>query len=228
MARNILPHVLRSTRRLRHDVSGAALIEFAIAFPVLCVLCLGGLELSNLAMAYLRINNIAIKTADNAARVRTSIDEADINEIFIGAKLMGQNIDFANHGRIILSSIEPLMDNGSPPAVVNQYLRWQRCTGANAANSTHGNAGDGATGTAQAAGYGIPGKAKITAAKNTAVMLAEVVYDYQPLFSYSWYGPITMHVAQSITVRERSDQVVKNGTGLTAAQEALCSNAHSA
>ena len=225
---NMLFTIRQAVRRLMHESSGLALVEFAIAFPVLCVLCLGGLELSNLAMAYQRINNIAIKTADNAARVRTSIDETDINEIFIGAKLMGQNIDFANHGRIILSSIEPLMDNGSPPQVVNQYLRWQRCTGANAANSSHGNAGDGATGTAQAAGYGLPGKAKITAAKNTAVMLAEVVYDYQPLFSYSWYGPITIRVAQSITVRERSDQVVKNGSSLTAAQEALCSNSHTA
>ena len=77
------------------------MLEFAISLPFLMVLCLGGLELVNLALDYQRVSNIAIKTADHAARVRTSIDESDINEIFMGSKLMGDKIDFAAHGRII-------------------------------------------------------------------------------------------------------------------------------
>jgi hypothetical protein len=201
--------------------------EFALSLPILLLLCMGGMELANMASAYLRISNMAIKTADHAARVRTSIDETDINEIFTGAKLMGQPIDFANHGRIILSSIEPVL-SGSPPKVVNQYLRWQRCTGANPANSTHGNEGDGATGTAQAAGYGLPGGAKISASDKTAVILAEVVYDYQPLISLNWFGAITIRTAQSITVRERSDQTLKNAAALSPAQKSLCTNPHAA
>jgi Flp pilus assembly protein TadG len=228
MKNSAVSWVRNGARRLRDNTAGLALIEFALVLPALSLLCLGGLELSSLAMAYLKVNSIAIKTADNAARVRTSIDEADINEIFTGAKLMGENIDFASRGRIILSSIEPLMNTASPPQVVNQYLRWQRCTGANAANSSHGSQGDGATGTAYATGYGLTGKPKITAAKNTTIMLAEVVYDYKPLFTFSWYGPITMRVAQSITVRERSDQIVKNASSLAAANQSLCTNPHAA
>jgi hypothetical protein len=223
-----LGRVRAMLRALRGDRSGLAMTEFAMSLPFLAVLGLGGLELTNMALTQLRVSNIALKTADNAARVRVSIDEADINEIFTGAKLMGAPIDFANHGRIILSSIEPLMNAASPPAVVNQYLRWQRCTGANAANSTHGNEGDGATGTAQAAGYGVPGGPKIKAADKTATMLVEVVYDYQPLVSNRWFGTITMRSVQSIAVRDRSDQVIKNGSGLTTAQKALCSNTHAA
>lgn len=223
-----LPSVRKAVQKLIADSLGVSIIEFAISLPFLCILCLGGLELSNLAVAYLRVSNIAIKTADHAARVRTSIDETDINEILTGAKLMGQKIDFANHGRIILSSIEPVMNAASPPQVVNQYLRWQRCTGASSANSTHGSQGDGATGTAQAAGYGLPGQAKIAAAANTAVILAEVQYDYQPLILPSWFGNISIRTSQAITVRERTDQVLKNAQSLTAAQEALCSNTHTA
>lgn len=222
------PSIRDFAHRLRDDTSALAFIEFAIGLPFLVLLCAGGLELSNMAMAYLRVNNIAIKAADNAARVRTSIDEADINEIFTGTKIMGQKIDFANNGRIILSSIEPVLDAGSPPSVVNQYLRWQRCTGANPANSTHGAEGDGATGTAQATGYGLPGKPKITAAKGTAVVLAEVVYTYQPLLSPVWFGAVNIRVAQAITVRERSDQVVKNAGSLSTTQKSLCSNTHTA
>ncbi|RST32298.1 pilus assembly protein [Sphingomonas ginkgonis] len=202
--------------------------EFALALPLLCLLCLAGLEIANLSIAYLTVNSIAIKTADNAARVRTSIDETDINDIFFGAKLMGQKIDFARNGRIILSSIEPVMSSGSTPTVVNQYIRWQRCTGANAANSTHGAEGDGASGTAQASGYGLSGGPKITAARNTAVMLAEVVYAYQPLFSNRWFGPITIRTSQTVTVRERSDQAMKNEASLSNNQRMLCSNPHAA
>jgi hypothetical protein len=214
---------LSANRRLDTDSDGTALLEFAISLPFLMILCVGGLEISNLALDYQRVSNIAIKTADHAARVRTSIDEADVNQIFTGSKLMGDKLNFAAHGRIILSSIEPVMDNSSPPKVVSQLLRWQRCTGASAANSSHGNQGD-----QNPVGFGLPGKPKITAAKNTAVMLAEVVYDYQPLFVTSWFGPITIRSSQAITVRERSDQVVKNAQALTSSNEALCNNPHTA
>ncbi len=209
--------------RLLGDADGTAMLEFAISLPFLMVLCLGGLELSNLALDYQRVSNIAIKTADHAARVRTSIDESDINEIFMGSKLMGGKIDFAAHGRIVLSSIEPVLDNSSPPKVVNQLLRWQRCTGANAANSSHGNQGD-----TNVNGFGLSGKPKIKAAKNTAVMLAEVVYDYQPLVTPGWFGPITIRTSQAITVRERSDQAIKNAQSLSSSRESLCSNPHTA
>ena len=219
---------LRQPRSLLRDTSAVAMMEFAISLPFLFTLCVAGLELSNMAMAYMRISNIAVKTADHVARVRTAIDEADINEIFVGSKLMGQKIDFANNGRIIVSSIEPLMNNASPPQVVNQYLRWQRCTGADPANSSHGNEGDGATGTAQAAGYGLPGQAKIVAAKSTAVILTEVVYQYQPLILPAWFGAITIRTSQSMPVRERNDQVLRNGQNLTNSQKSLCTNPHTA
>ena len=196
--------------------------------PFLVLLGFGGLELTHLTIAYLRVNDIALKVADNAARVRISIDESDVNQIFAGAREMGKSINFANNGRVILSSIEPVMNTASPPVVVNQFLRWQRCFGANTANSTHGTEGDGATGTAQAAGYGIPTKAKITASENTATMLVEVVYTYQPLVSNTWFGPTTIRVQQSMPVRQRTDQVVKNAGSLSTAARPLCTNAHTA
>jgi len=214
--------------RLAAANSGLAYIEFALVLPFLVLLGFGGLELTHVTVAYLRVNDIALKVADNAARVRISIDETDVNQIFTGTREMGKSINFAANGRVILSSIEPVMNTASPPAVVNQYLRWQRCFGANAANSTHGNEGDGATGTAQAAGYGIPTKAKIAASANTATMLVEVVYTYQPLNSNRWFGPITIRVQQSMPVRQRNDQVIKNASSLATGARALCSNAHTA
>ena len=79
-------------------------------------------------------------------------------------------------------------------------------------------------------GFGLSGKPKIKAAKNTAVMLAEVVYDYQPLVTPGWFGPITIRTSQAITVRERSDHTIKNAQSLSRAcfRESLCSNPHTA
>jgi len=191
------------------------------------MLGLGGLELANLALAYLRVNDIAIKVADNAARVRLSIDEADVKEIFTGAKEMGKSLRFAENGRIILSSIEPIMNTTvTPPTIQNQFIRWQRCTGANAANSSHGAQGDGATGSAQVNGYGVPGGTRIAASAGNAVMLAEVVYRYQPLVGDQWFGAIDIKAVQAITVRQRSDQTLRNGSNLADSAKALCTGTH--
>src|SRR6185312_892845 len=93
--------------------------------PVVLALGLLGLETANYAMANLRVSNIAMLTADNAARVRDSIDETDIVELFTGAKMSGSNINFGRNGRVILTDLEPTT---SPAG--KQWVRWQRCDGA--------------------------------------------------------------------------------------------------
>ena len=45
-------------------------------------------------MAHLRVSNIAMLTADNAARVRDSIDEADVIDLLTGAKMSGSEHQF--------------------------------------------------------------------------------------------------------------------------------------
>jgi len=97
------PLAANFTRSLGDCRSGVAFLEFAFALPVVLALGLLGLETANYAMANLRVSNIAMLTADNAARVRDSIDEGDVAELFTGAKMSGNNINFAQNGRIILT-----------------------------------------------------------------------------------------------------------------------------
>lgn len=130
-------------RRLRHDASGIALTEFALYMVPALFLGLAGLETVNYVIANVRVGQIAMATADNAARVRDSIDEHDVNELFIGAKLAGEGIHFAEQGRIILSSVEPrsvapLTTNINGTDVPNQWIRWQRCYGMKDASSSYG------------------------------------------------------------------------------------------
>lgn len=184
-------------KKLRTDISGLAMIEFAMSLPIIMLMGLGGAELAHMALARQRVDQIAMLVSDNAARVRNSIDEMDINEIMTGAKLVGEDINFAANGRIILSDIQ------NNPMNTGQWIRWQRCTGAKAATSSYGNANDGWQDTSLAAGVGPTGN-KVSAAAGTIVMFVEVVYDYQPIVPIDYLGAKTFRVTQAFNVRDRT------------------------
>ena len=114
-------------RRLRTDVRGLAMIEFAISAPVLITLGLAGAEVTHMAVAVMRVNQISTAISDNVARVRDSIDESDVNEALLSAKFIGTGLAFNANGRVVVSSVEP---NGQAGTKAGQYIRWQRCTGA--------------------------------------------------------------------------------------------------
>ena len=197
----------RFAARLRGCESGLAFVEFAMSLPVLVTLSLVGLETANLAMAHLRVSNIAMLTADNAGRVRDSIDEADVIELMTGAKMTGDSIRFRQNGRIILSSVE-LNTAGSGGTSTGQWIRWQRCDGAKNVVSNYGPQDSGRT-TSSLQAFGVAGS-QIAATSGTAVMLVEVVYDYQPLVSNSIFGARQIRYESAFNVRQRNNQQITN------------------
>ena len=202
----------RFAARLRGCESGLAFVEFALSLPVLTTLVLVGLETANLAMAHLRVSNIAMLASDNASRVRDSIDEGDVIELLTGAKMTGDSISFRQHGRIILSSIEP-NTAGSGGASTGQWIRWQRCDGAKVVTSNYGTQGTGqTTAVLQAVG---PAGSQIAATSGTAIMLVEVVYDYQPLVSSTIFGARTIRYESAFNVRQRTNQAITNVNSVT-------------
>jgi hypothetical protein len=203
--------------RLGADTSGLALLEFALSLPLILSMGLGGLELAHFAIATERVSQIAMTAADNAARVRSSIDEVDVNEVMAGAKFVGSSISFSQNGRIILSSME---ENAGK---TGQWIRWQRCIGAKNVNSSYGVQDDGKN-DSSLQGMG-PTGSKIAAISGTAVLFAEVFYDYQPIVPMPslGYGSRTMHFTAAFNVRERTDQVLKNAKSLTGANISSCS-----
>jgi Flp pilus assembly protein TadG len=211
----------RFLTRLRRNDRGLALIEFAFSLPVLVVLCMAGLEAANLALAHLRLSQIAMMVADNAARVRTSIDEADVNELMTGAELSSDSLKLKANGRIILSDLEP---NGLTGSNEGQYIRWQRCWGNGVFTSSYGVTNDGKTDGSMKDGMG-PGTTattKVKAASGTAVMFVEVAYNYQPLVSSAIFGTKVIRYSSAFNVRERTDQAIKNAGNLAASATALC------
>lgn len=206
-------------RRLRHDDRGLALIEFAFSLPVLVILCMAGLECANLALAHMRVSQVAMLVADNAARVRTSIDEADINEIMTGADLATDSLKLKANGRIFLSDLEP---NGLSSPNTGQFIRWQRCWGNGSFTSSYGVANDGKTSSSMSTGMGPTGN-KVSASSGTAVMFVEVAYNYQPLITNSIFGAKVIRYTSAFNVRERTDQTMKNASSLATSATAACS-----
>ncbi|OAN99314.1 hypothetical protein A8B75_01600 [Sphingomonadales bacterium EhC05] len=206
-------------KRLRDDTSGLALVEFAFTAPFLLTVGLGGMETANLAVSHMQISQIGMLVADNASRVRTSIDEADIREIFTGASLTGKSIEFSENTRVILSNLE---HNGLSGSDEGQWIRWQRCYGANTKYaSSYGVEGDGRTNASLATGMGPTGK-KITATTITAVNFVEVVFDYKPLISDRFFGDIVIRYESAFVVRERDDHAMNNSSNISAGDLWTC------
>lgn len=224
----MIASLARVAGRLRGCTSGLALTEFAFALPILLTLSLFGIETANFAMAHLRVSNIAVMTADNIARVRDSIDESDVVEVFTGAKMAGSGINFAQNGRIILSDVEM-----SPINSARQWIRWQRCDGALNVAPAYGRPIT-AVGTAITDGTEVyqsdrqtpsltpsswllsslvnigSSTSPITAQSGTAVMLVEVVYNYQPIIPNSFLSGRQIRYESAFNVRQRTDQTLRN------------------
>jgi hypothetical protein len=199
-----LPHLLR---RLRDDTRGLALLEFAFFVPIFLTMCLAGTELTNYIITRMRISQIALHIADNAARMgdgpqmaAKTITETDISDIFIGGQLQSGGLKLKENGRVILSDLEPVAN----PNTTNKYkIGWQRCKG---------------TETTHASGYGIAGQAsgtnmdgmgdagrKVIAPDNGGTMFVEVYYKYSPLIKMSLAPSSTMTETASMMIRDRRD-----------------------
>ncbi len=196
-------HAALFLRRLRRDQSGVALLEFAFTLPILLLLSLTGAELTNYIITRMRISQIALHLADNAARIGTGsqlqakqITEADINDLFVGANLQSGELGLKARGRVIMSSIERSTVN-----TANSRIRWQRCYGDKTAHtSSYGTA---ATVT-NVTGVGPAGR-QVNAPANGVTMFVEVYYEYQPLVKSSLAPSADMTEIASMMVRDRRD-----------------------
>lgn len=191
-------------RRLSHNESGVIVVEFAYALPILTVLGFTGVEVANLAIANMRVSQIAITIADNVSRAQQAVPlelpelrEADINDAFIGARIQGgTSLPILTKGRIIVSSLQRTSTG-------RQTITWQRCKGELVRDSAYGGQGtiQPATGTSGFQGMG-PAGAQVKAEANTAIIFAEVTYTYQPLVASTLIGPRTLRKEAAFYVRD--------------------------
>lgn len=183
-------------RRLKQSQSGLALTEMAYATPVLLTLTLGGAELANYATVQMRVSALAVQVADNASRMGAGlplaskqISETMINDILAGAEAQADDLNIMGtqservggitttkqKARIIIYDVEPMAN----PNTSDRYkIVWRRCRGsATTYTPKYGNPGD-----TNLVSVG-PADRPVKPPDGTALMLVEVHYRYQPLFT---------------------------------------------
>lgn len=193
----------RVARRLPGDRSGLAMVEFAFAAPLVLGMGMLGTDTASLVITHMQVSQIAMQVADNASRVgeqdvltARKVYEYDVNETFVGAEKLGENIRIFNQGRIIISSLQRNASGG-------QWIKWQRCRGAKVYDSSYGVEGNGATGTSFP-GMGEPGR-YITASSGTAVMFVEVAYDYRSVTPMNVFNNQQIVYTAAFNVRDNRD-----------------------
>lgn len=225
---------LRLTRRLRHETSGIALLEFALGMPVFLALGGYGVEVANLALTNMRISQYALQLADNASRIGVNsgltvyqVREGDINDVLQGVRLFGASAKLTTYGRITISSLENIQQSypaspASNDAAPVQRIHWQRCIGLADVKSTDPIPADfgssygtttvtdgttatpGDNGTDAPTGMGDTGS-KVNAPAGTGVIFVEINYRYHPLFGSLFVGPTKLHYVASFIVRDKRD-----------------------
>jgi Flp pilus assembly protein TadG len=161
----------RLTRRWSDD--GVAAVEFALIVPIMAVMFIGAVELSQAITADRRVTQIANSTADLVARFSpvtgapNGISQTEIADIMrIGSYIMAPYD--ANPLKIVLRSV-----TSSPTSATNTKQAWI-CTYTGAGNSLS----CACTNTV----YAIPANLVSTL---DSVVMAEVTYNYKPLvFDY--------------------------------------------
>lgn len=169
----------QSFKTFAANKSGVALIEFAYSLPVLLGFGFGALEVANLTTARMRVSQITMALADNAARIgvntggsQKQVFENDIYDTFEAARQQAGTLNLYGRGRIVLSSLQRNTAGG-------QWIAWQRCIGSKSFTPSYGAAGTGRTVTTYA-GMG-PTGSEIQAPAGGVVMFVEIAYDYRAL-----------------------------------------------
>lgn len=193
----------RRLRGLLRDTRGLALLEFAFVLPIFLILSLTGAEITNYIITRMRVSQLALQLADNAARIGTgsqlqakTISETDVNDLLTGAGLQAGELDLFDRGRVVISSLEPM---ASPNTGEKYKIAWQRCRGSKTYVSPYT-----ATKTNITGGLGPTGR-QITAPDYGVTMFVEVAYDYQPLIKTSLAPSSEIKEFASMMVRDRRD-----------------------
>ncbi len=153
-------------RRFLRCEAGSVVVETALMVPIFVLLLFGTLELGRFILAHQKMQAAASLAADIAAQADDTLSEGQIRDIMAALDDVVRPFPFDARARLILTGIQG-------DARFGNVIRWQRCSGGLARSSRFG-----ATG---AKNVSLP--ADIVLAAGETLVIAEVYYDYAPLFS---------------------------------------------
>ncbi len=154
-------------RRYTGSQEGVAAVEFAMIVPILAIMFIGAVELSQAITVDRRVTQVASSTADLVARAEKQISQSEIGDIMkVGGYIMKPYSE--TPVEIVIRNVTSSPTNA---AVVKQS--W---------SCTYKGAGQTQTCACSSTDYTLPGNLVST---NDSVVISEVTYSYKPLiFDY--------------------------------------------
>lgn len=158
---------IRLAKRLRRSTAGSAVVEAAIATPLMLLLTMAAVETARFVFAHMTMQSVATGAAAELARDH-EIDLVRVSDFLAGAGHLAEPFAFGSHGQVVLSVVGGKADG---PAEV----LWQaRDSGPGQEASRVGVTGGQAS---------LP--AGLVLAPGETVAVSEVFYDLQPLLGAS-------------------------------------------
>ena len=157
---------LRAVRALGGDTSGAVLAEFAMGFPLLVTMIIGGVEIGRFVLVEQKMESVAVETADLVAEINTgSVTTAELNDVFSAVDHIAAPFTMDTSGKVIVTAVGKT--NGGPITI-----NWQRAGGGTGSGTSH---------------IGTPGTtptlpAGFTVRDGEAVIISETFYNFTPMF----------------------------------------------
>lgn len=171
--------ILKKIRQFKRESKGAAMVEFTLVLPLLISVSLGIYEMTNYILLSAKLNEIA---SGIASWVGEQTSTATITDCLIGANLMGTNYNFSVKGEVIVTGLQ---QSGT---TTTQKVVWQQASVGGVSQIT-------------TASGSVVQSAPFSILLDTNVIVVEVTYQYQPIFSYflSIFPAVTLlKVAQSV------------------------------
>ncbi|TAJ31245.1 TadE/TadG family type IV pilus assembly protein [Bosea sp. (in: a-proteobacteria)] len=150
----------------REDRKGVALVEFAVALPVMLVAYLGTVDVTQMVMASRKVTQLTSALADLTARAQI-VAPADVNNIFDAAQMILAPFS-STPAKMVISNV--VIDSTGTARVC-----WssQRNSAALARGTT----------------VTLPTALRVP---NTSVIMARASYDYTPITGYVITGAVTL------------------------------------
>ncbi len=163
MPRHAISRLQTLVRRYTGNQDGMAAIEFAMIAPILALMFIGAVELSQAITVDRRVTQVASSTADLIARAEKQISQTEITDIMkVGGYIMKPYSEAPV--QIIVRNV-----TSSPTNATVAKQSW---------SCTYQGTGQTQTCACSSTNYTLPGNLVST---NDSVVIAEVTYAYKPL-----------------------------------------------
>lgn len=160
--------LVQTLRKFWRCQDGLAVMEFAFGLPVLIIILLGCFDAARFVLINQKMARVASQTSDLVAQADV-VTESEMDDLWVAAGETALPFDIGAEGRVIVSSVF----RAYTPASAVPTIVWQRMTDPGL-NSTSKLGEEADTDPPLATGFSLR--------NGENVIVAEVYYDYSPVF----------------------------------------------